>query len=134
MPVASRGAWALAQVLALVPAAALACPPQDADGQRLAGDGVELAWRVAGAGAVPLADPFSLQVLLCPPEATLRAVDATMPAHRHGMNYRPSLRALGGGRWQVDGLLWHMAGTWALRMDVQHGGSTQVLLQDVELP
>lgn len=132
MPAAGCAAWAL--VLAWVPAAALACPPQDADGQRLAGDGVELAWRVADADAAPLAEPFSLQVLLCPPEATLRAVDATMPAHRHGMNYRPSLRSLGGGRWQVDGLLWHMAGTWALRLDVQHQGRTQVLQQDVELP
>lgn len=131
MPAGLRVAWAVA---ALWPAAALACPPQDTDGHRLAGDGVDLAWRVAGADAVPLAEPFSLQLLLCPPEARLRAVDATMPAHRHGMNYRPSLRALGGGRWQVDGLLWHMAGTWALRLDVQHDGRTQVLQQDVVLP
>ncbi len=123
---------------ALWPGLAAACPPASADGHRLAADGVELAWRVDGAAAsaapVPLAEPFSLQLRLCPPQAELRAVDASMPAHRHGMNYRPTLHALGDGRWRADGLLWHMAGTWALRFDVHLDGRTRVLQQVVERP
>lgn len=114
--------------------AAPACPLQAGDGQRLAGDGVTLAWRVVDRDHAPLAEPFALQVVLCPAQARLVAVDATMPAHRHGMNYRPSLQALGEGRWQVQGLLWHMAGTWSLRLDVALDGRTQVLRQDVVLP
>ena len=41
-------------------------------------------------------------------------VDADMPAHRHGMNYRPTVRALGDGRFVADGLLFHMPGRWRL--------------------
>lgn len=114
--------------------AASACPLQAGDGQRLAGEGVTLAWQVVDRDRVPLAEPFALQVVLCPARARLLAVDATMPAHRHGMNYRPSLQALGDGRWQVQGLLWHMAGTWSLRLDVALDDRNQVLRQDVVLP
>lgn len=122
--------------LSMLPGAG-ACPLQAADGWRVAGEGVALAWRVHDDGpadaAPPLATPFALHVRLCPPQAELLAVDATMPAHRHGMNYRPSLQALGGGRWRVDGLLWHMPGTWALRLEVRLDGRAQVLQQRVDL-
>lgn len=115
-------------------ASAAACPLRPGDGQQLTGDGVTLAWQVINRRHVPLAEPFALLVMLCPAQARLVGVDATMPAHRHGMNYRPSLQALGEGRWQVQGLLWHMAGTWSLRLDVALNGRTQVLRQDVVLP
>ncbi len=124
---------AAAPLLALLPLLAAACPPSPADGRRLDGDGVQAAWRVEGADAVPLAQPFALRVRLCPPEATLLALDATMPAHRHGMNYRPTLVPLGGGVWRVEGLLWHMPGAWELRLDLRHAGRTQVLRQGIEL-
>jgi hypothetical protein len=78
--------------------------------------------------------PFALLVLLCPPDAQLDAIDATMPEHRHGMNYRPSLKALGAGRWRVEGLLWHMSGHWELRFDVQRGGTRRTLTRGVTLP
>lgn len=132
MNTAARQGLALAA--ALICAGASACPPQADDGQRLAADGVVLAWRVANRATVPLAEPFALAVRLCPAQAQLLSVDARMPAHGHGMNYRPSLRALGNGRWQVEGLLWHMAGTWALRLDVRLDGRVQVLQQDIVLP
>lgn len=64
-------------------------------------------------------EPFSMIVQLCPADASLLRVDASMPEHRHGMNYKTSLHALGDGRWRVDGLLWHMAGRWELRWDVR---------------
>jgi cytochrome c peroxidase len=41
-------------------------------------------------------------------------VDATMPAHRHGMNYAPTVKKLGPGRWQAEGMLLHMPGRWEL--------------------
>lgn len=135
-----RQVWraGMAGVVAALPALAPACPPVPADGRPLAADGVALAWRVeaapGGADAVPLSEPFALRLRLCPPQAELRAVDATMPAHRHGMNYRPTLRPLGEGRWRAEGLLWHMAGTWELRFDVVLDGRTRVLRQAVDLP
>lgn len=35
-----------------------------------------------------------------------------MPEHRHGMNYAPSVRALGDGRYHSAGWLFHMPGRW----------------------
>lgn len=124
--------WAFWMVIAAAPAAFAACPPAAADGTSLQTGPVQLAWR-----AEPLklstGQPFSLQLQLCPASAVLTRVDATMPEHRHGMNYKPSLQDLGAGRWRVDGLLWHMAGRWELRFDVQQDGSTHTLRQDVVL-
>jgi cytochrome c peroxidase len=39
-------------------------------------------------------------------------VNAWMPEHRHGMNYRPTVRSLGEGRYRAQGLLFHMPGRW----------------------
>jgi hypothetical protein len=122
----------LLPLLAALPAAA--CPPVPPDGRSIVGEGVTAAWRVADASAIEVARHFALLVRVCPAEAQLVAVDATMPAHRHGMNYRPSLQPLGDGRWRVEGLLFHMSGTWELRLDLRAAGRTQVLRQAIELP
>jgi len=45
-------------------------------------------------------------------------VDAWMPEHRHGMNYKASVTALGGGRFRAEGLLLHMPGRWELLFDL----------------
>jgi hypothetical protein len=124
--------WLL--VLLAAPAAAAACPPQAADGALLSAPGVQAAWRVADAAGIAVSEHFVLLVRLCPATAELQAVDATMPAHRHGMNYRPTLQALGGGRWRVEGLLLHMPGTWELRLDTRLDGRTQALRTTIELP
>lgn len=130
---ARRALWCvLGGALAWAPAAFAACPPTAADGAPLRAGAVQLAWRAEPA-KTSVGQPFALQLQLCPAEAVLVRIDATMPEHRHGMNYQPSLHKLGGGRWRVDGMLWHMAGRWEVRFDVQHEGSTQTLRQDVVL-
>ena len=60
---------------------------------------------------------FEIEVGACakkgkPPEAL--TVDAQMPEHRHGMNYRPSVTRLAPGRWRAEGLMFHMPGRWEL--------------------
>jgi hypothetical protein len=124
----------LACGLALLPAAAaaLACPLKPADGALVQQGAVQLAWRTDPA-AIVNGQPFVMHVALCPAAATLLRVDATMPEHRHGMNYRPTLKPQGPGAWRVDGLLWHMAGRWELRWDVQLEGRTEVLRASVTL-
>ena len=124
---------ALAALLlaAAVPAWA-ACPLAAEAGDRLDSGVVQLAWRAEG-GAIVVGRPFALLVSVCPLDARLRRVDATMPEHRHGMNYRPSLQALGDGRWRAEGLLWHMAGRWELRLDVEAAGATHTLRQSLTL-
>ena len=65
---------------------------------------------------------FTLDIAVCPHGAaelpeTVR-VDAVMPEHRHGMNYRPVVVARGPGLYRAEGLMLHMAGNWELRIDV----------------
>ena len=125
--------WLLAATV-LSPALTAACPPTAEDGALLSAPGVQVAWRVADAAPIGVSEHFALLVRLCPPTAELQAVDATMPAHRHGMNYRPTLTALGGGRWRVEGLLFHMPGTWELRVDTRLNGQVQALRTTIDLP
>lgn len=122
----------LAAVAACSALAATACPLKAADGSRLSDGPVSLAWR-SESGPIAQGRPFALRVVLCPAGAELVAVDATMPAHRHGMNYQPSLHAQGGGRWRAEGLLWHMSGAWELRFEVMHAGQAHRLRQTVQL-
>ncbi len=85
-----------------------------------------LHWRAA---PEPLATGrhFSLEVALCPdakgamPE--LLRVDATMPDHHHGMNYKPVLAVTGPGRYRADGLLLHMAGRWEFAFELRAPGA-----------
>jgi hypothetical protein len=95
--------------------------------------GMQATWKVDGA-PIAVGRHFAIDVQVCPADAVLARVDATMPEHRHGMNYRPSVKRLGDGRWRVEGLMFHMPGRWALRLDVQAGGTTEQLLDTISLP
>jgi hypothetical protein len=41
-------------------------------------------------------------------------VDATMPAHGHGMNIEPIISSTEDGTFLAEGLLWHMEGEWEI--------------------
>jgi hypothetical protein len=58
-------------------------------------------------------------------------VDAQMPEHRHGMNYKPVVTRVGPNRWKADGLLLHMPGRWEFRFDVRTNGRTERLAHGV---
>jgi hypothetical protein len=94
---------------------------------------VQAAWAVASP-PIAVGKHFALDIQVCPLDAVLSRVDATMPEHRHGMNYRPSLKRLGPGQWRAEGLLFHMPGRWQLRLDVQTAGGTESLLAPITLP
>jgi hypothetical protein len=80
---------------------------------------------------------FSLDLAVCPrgdappPEAV--RVDARMPEHRHGMNYRPTVTAEAGGRYRADGLLFHMPGRWELVFEIRAAGRTDRLTRSLDL-
>lgn len=80
--------------------------------------GVQAAWQAEGA-PITVGRLFAISVQLCPETAVLARVDAWMPEHRHGMNYRPSVTRLGPGRWRAEGLMFHMPGRWQLKLDVR---------------
>jgi len=75
---------------------------------------------------------FALEFAVCPAPEAVR-VDATMPEHRHGMNYRPAITAQGGGRYRAEGLMFHMAGRWELVFEVRSKGGTERLAQSLKL-
>lgn len=124
--------WGVLAALLGAAGPAAACPLAPADGTGIDGDGVQAAWAVSA--PIEAGRHFTLQVRVCPPETELLQVDAMMPVHRHGMNYRPSLTRLGPGRWRVEGLMFHMSGAWELRMDLRRAGRTQTLRQSIDLP
>ncbi|OHC73122.1 MAG: hypothetical protein A3H93_07370 [Rhodocyclales bacterium RIFCSPLOWO2_02_FULL_63_24] len=117
-----------------------ACPPDAADGAVLTKGELVLAYRPLLAdksSRIPMAKHFALEVQLCDPEgvsiARLHKADATMPEHRHGMNYRTLITPLGSGRFRIEGMMFHMAGHWQLAFEIQAGGETTRITHDVQI-
>jgi len=102
--------------------------------ERLEVDGVVVLFRTQPA-TIEVGQHFTVEAIVCtppagPPATGLR-VDARMPEHRHGMNYRPRVVALAAGRFVAEGLLFHMPGRWQLIFDVDRGGRTNRLAADL---
>lgn len=80
---------------------------------------------------------FAIDLEVCPkagvPMPDQVRVDARMPEHGHGMNYRPSVHAQGPGRWRAEGLLLHMAGRWELSFELQRGEQVERLTQNLRV-
>jgi hypothetical protein len=80
---------------------------------------------------------FGLDIAVCPRgEAALPAslrIDAMMPEHRHGMNYRPVVVARGPGAYRADGLMFHMPGRWDVVFDLVTDTGTERLTATTHL-
>jgi hypothetical protein len=127
---------AAAFAAALLPPAALACqPPLAGNGvHTVAGQRYVVAWRAPA--PLPLADFFALELAACARDGSrigTPRVDATMPAHGHGMNYRPVVEALGSGRFRAAGLLLHMPGQWQLTFSLGSGDAGETLRATLEV-
>jgi hypothetical protein len=84
--------------------------------------------------AVEVGRHFSVEAVVCAPApARLLRVDADMPEHRHGMNYRARVSTGRDGRYVAEGLLFHMPGRWRLLLDVERGAATERLAADIVL-
>ena len=113
--------WALASLGAA--AARAGCGDDLPAAHRLLADAPSLQIAFAPRPApLPAGRHFALDIVLCPapgqPMPASLQVDADMPAHRHGMNYRASVTPLGPGRFRADGLMFHMAGRWRFIFDL----------------
>ena len=78
---------------------------------------------------------FAVELALCADQGAALPesvkVDAHMPEHRHGMNYKTSVSALPGGRFRAEGLMFHMAGRWEFVFEVRAAGKTDRLTQSI---
>lgn len=124
---------------ALFAAPALACDPglPASDAARIEGQHYVVAWRPRPA-PIRLGEFFALDIAVCAragasPPATLR-VDAQMPEHRHGMNYRPSVARAGEGRFIASGLLFHMPGRWEFSFELRAAEHSETLRASVLIP
>jgi hypothetical protein len=120
----------------LLVATAEACdvPADFAPRGRVEAPGVVVVFRTLPP-AIVLGRHFAVEVVVCGDGAApaLTRIDAQMPEHRHGMNYRPTLAPKGAGRYVAEGLLFHMPGRWELSFDVEGGGRRTRLATDLLL-
>ena len=100
----------------------------------IAGPGVDIAWR-AKPQPIAVGTPFSVEFEVCPRSASTTIdrlqVDAWMPEHQHGMNYRPSVTGRPATLMRADGLVFHMPGRWQLVFEMQADGRPLRLTQDL---
>ena len=105
----------------LNPAMAAKCPSDVPVGMTLVPSSVVwLAYKVVN-GPVRVGKPFDLEIMACLKKSGNSAlrlrVDATMPAHGHGMNYKPTEKKVGPGHSRFKGFVFHMPGRWQFSID-----------------
>lgn len=105
--------------LLLAAPAAQACELPGGPAQTLASARHTIVYRAAP----KVGEHFAVELAVCPAPESLR-LDAWMPEHRHGMNYKPAVKPLGGGRYRAEGLLFHMPGRWEFLFELRAAGET----------
>lgn len=131
---AGRGLLALGACALALPAQA--CEPSLAGAQvrKVDSAAFTVAW-VADPAPLKTGEFFAVEAAVCANTgavADLR-VDAVMPEHKHGMNYRPEVKAAGNGRFRAEGLLLHMPGLWEFSFDVRGEAKREVLKDRVRV-
>jgi hypothetical protein len=94
-------------------------------GARVESERMAISYRTVPA-KIAVGQPFMLELAACPKSVDGKArplsdrvkLDAHMPEHRHGMNYRAKVESLGNGRYRSEGWLFHMPGRWEFVFDV----------------
>jgi hypothetical protein len=121
--------------LALYASGAAACTVPEGF-TRLATAEAEVAYRWEPA-ELKVGQFFAAEVIACraPGPGTVGEIvlDAQMPAHGHGMNYRPTPEKTGPGRFRFTGLMLHMPGTWRLTFDLFQGSRRTRLMREINL-
>ncbi len=87
---------------------------------------------------VKVGSPFVIDISVCSlnnARIERLAIDARMPAHRHGMNYKPEIASKGDGSYEARGFLFHMPGRWEITLSVTGaaGGKPQYLTLELDV-
>lgn len=117
---------ALVLAASLIATPVLACGP----GTPVGPEGQQLAYRIDPGAAV--GKMVAVDVTACD-ALVLEGFDARMPAHGHGLNYRPRITAAGPGRYRVEGILFHMPGPWQFVFDVRAGDQARRMTADLTI-
>jgi hypothetical protein len=114
-----RHARALIAAGALFAGVLQACelPP----GTRLESPRLEISYRTIPP-RIAVGEHFTLELSVCARNGAALPerikLDAQMPEHKHGMNYRPTVKPLGAGRYRSEGWMFHMPGRWEFVFDL----------------
>jgi hypothetical protein len=127
---------ALILALCVCSEAAAACPSDGEGFAHLATAEAEIAYRWEPR-EIKVGQFFEAEVVACRARGAGAinriVIDAQMPAHGHGMNYRPKATRAGPDRFRFTGLMLHMAGAWQLTFDVFQGETRTRLSQELNL-
>ncbi|MGI9520989.1 MAG: hypothetical protein ACR2PG_04995 [Hyphomicrobiaceae bacterium] len=86
---------------------------------------------------ITVGEPFSINVRICAPPTTGNfdrwTIEATMPAHRHGMNYRPVVQRRDSEEIEATGLVFHMPGHWQIDLAAYRGDEPMRWALDVHV-
>ena len=109
---------ALSGLLLCGGAAGCELPP----GVRVESGRISISYRTVPA-SIEVGKPFVLELAVCDgikywADAGRVRLDAHMPEHRHGMNYRVKVVPLAEGRYRSEGWLFHMPGRWEFVFDL----------------
>lgn len=76
---------------------------------------------------------FEMVLIVCSDNGntSISGVDATMPRHGHGMNYKPDVTRESAGRYRAEGFLFHMPGQWRLSVGIDENGKPVQLTSDM---
>jgi hypothetical protein len=117
--------------------AACACTPELPGGkaQTIAAKKYVLAYRTLPE-KIEIGKHFALELALCANEGAAAPqsvrVDAHMPEHRHGMNYKTTVTG-NAGKYRAEGLMFHMPGRWEYIFEVRAGEASERLTTSVVL-
>jgi hypothetical protein len=114
--------------------AAQTCGADLRGAQRVESEHYVLAYRTLPAKPV-VGRHFAVEMVACPKgnaSAPARVgVDAYMPEHGHGMNYKAVVKPAGNAHYRAEGLMFHMPGRWDLTFEVQSSGNTERLTRSI---
>jgi len=128
---------ALVACLACATGAAYACGEQLHGDRQTAENGHYVVAYTTTPQPIVVGRHFVVDFVVCPRAGTTAPqsvrVDANMPAHRHGMNYRAAVSGAGAGAYRAEGLLFHMPGRWDLTFDLVSGSTTERLASALQV-
>ncbi len=90
----------------------------------------------AGGEKISTGEPLSVDVAICSNDDVVVdrfKLDATMPAHGHGMNYVPEIKEQGKNQYTASGLFLHMPGKWRFEVSFSADGKTHRFFRDVDI-
>ena len=69
-----------------------------------------------------------------PVEGANFVIDGGMPAHDHGLPTQPRVTAeLGEGRYRLEGMRFHMHGSWEITIEISADGKTDTVVVGLTL-